>query len=104
MKNGFNFFIIASITNIFCTTSKIKFKYPTSITLQNQNIFVVEEKGIHICDPDFTKIIKSVKIFDVEDQISSLEKLSVVNLFRRNTYIISLIKTKTIIHNGRKPN
>ena len=94
MKNGFNFFIIASITNIFCTTSKIKFKYPTSITLQNQNIFVVEEKGIHICDPDFTKIIKSVKIFDVEDQISSLEKLSVVNLFRRNTYIISLINYK----------
>ena len=69
MKNGFNFFIIASITNIFCTTSKLKFKFPTSITLQNQNIFIVEEKGIHICDPDFTRIIKNVQIFDTEEQI-----------------------------------
>ena len=91
MKNGFYFFIIASIAITFCAPFQLKFKYPTSITLQNQNIFVIEEKGIHICNPNFTMIIKSVQFFDTEEQISTLEKLSAVNLFRRETYIISLI-------------
>jgi len=51
-----NFFIIALISNIIKAQSQLKFKYPTSITLSNKNIFVIEENGIFICSQDFTTI------------------------------------------------
>ena len=99
-RNGFNFFIIALISNTILAESQLKFKYPTSITLSDKNILVVEENGIYICNPDFTTIKRAVKTFsNAEDKISSLEKFSTVILIRRNDFIISLIDYTIYIFN-----
>ena len=105
-----NLFIIALISNIIKVQSQLKFKYPISITLSNKNIFVIEEKGIFICSQDFTSIKVTVKTFNNEDKISSLEKYSTVILIKRNDFIISLInyriyifyKDGDLLYNSRK--
>ena len=95
-KNEFDLFIIITLlSNILQSNAELNFKYPTSISLENENIFVIEENGIYICNSDFTEIIKKVKSFDTEEEkISTLEKLSTVILIRRSDYIISLINYK----------
>ena len=95
IRNGFNFFFIVLISNTFQADSKLKFKYPTSITLANKNIFVIEENGIYICDPEFTEIKKTIKSFNTEEEkISTLDKLSTIILIKRDDYLISLINYK----------
>ena len=94
-----NLLIIALISNIIKAQSQLKFKYPTSITLSNKNIFVIEENGIFICSQDFTSIRRTVETFYNEDKISSLEKYSTVILIKRNDFIISLINYKIYIFN-----
>ena len=94
--NGFLLFIIIILcSNIPLIQSDLQFKYLSSITLENKNIFVIEKNGIYICDPDFTKINKTVKLFETEEEkISTLDKLSTVILLKRSKYIISLINYK----------
>ena len=100
IRNGFILLIIELITNTFQADLNLKFNYPTSITLSNKNIFVIEENGIHICDPNFTQKIKTVVSFDSdEDKISTPEKLSKVILIKRSAYIISLISYKIYFFN-----
>jgi len=101
IRNVFILFIIELITNTFQTDLKLKFNYPTSITLSNKNIFVIEENGIHICDSNFTKIIQTVVTFDSdEDKILNPDKLSKVILIKRSAYIISLINYKIYFFNS----
>ena len=94
IRNGFNFLITIFILNIYQIGSILQFKYPTAITLENGNIFVIEENGIHICDKGFTKIIETVIIFDDEDKISTPDKLSIVSLIKRSYIIMSFINYK----------
>ena len=94
-RNGCYFLIIVLVFNILIVDSKLKFKYPTAITLANKNIFVIEENGIHICNPDFSSITKTIESFNTEeDKISNTDKLSTVIVHRRDDYIISLINYK----------
>ena len=86
------FLLLSKIPLIY---SDLNFKYLSSITLENKNIFVIEKNGVYICDPDFTKINKTVKLFETEEEkISTLDKLSSVILLKRTKYIISLINYK----------
>ena len=94
IRNGFNFFIIILISNIISTNSKLAFKYPTSIALENKNIFVIEENGIYICDPNLNEKVKTIITFSETEKISSPEKLSTVILIRTNYFLISLINYK----------
>ena len=94
IRNGFNFLITIFILNIYQIGSILQFKYPTAITLENGNIFVIEENGIHICDKSFTKIIKTMITFDDEDKISTPDKLSIVSLIKRSYIIMSFINYK----------
>ena len=94
IRNGFNFLIAIFILNIYQIGSILQFKYPTAITLENGNIFVIEENGIHICDKSFTKIIKTMITFDDEDKISTPDKLSIVSLIKRSYIIMSFINYK----------
>ena len=94
IRNGFNFFIIILISNIISTDSKLAFNYPTSIALENKNIFVIEENGIYICDPNLNEKLKTIKTFSETEKISSPEKLSTVILIRTNYFLISLINYK----------
>ena len=94
--NVFLLFIIFLLSSkIPLIYSDLNFKYLSSITLENKNIFVIEKNGVYICDPDFTKINKTVKLFETEEEkISTLDKLSSVILLKRTKYIISLINFK----------
>ena len=94
IRNGFNFLITIFILNIYQIGSILKFKYPSTITLKNGNIFVIEENGIHICDKSFSEIIKTVITFDEEDKISTPDKLSIVSLIREKYIIMSHINYK----------
>ena len=94
IRNGFNFLIAIFILNIYQIGSILQFKYPTAITLENGNIFVIEENGIHIIDKSFTEIIKTMITFDDEDKISTPDKLSIVSLIKRSYIIMSFINYK----------
>ena len=93
-RNGFNFFIIIFSLKIYESNSELNFKYPTSISLYNKNILVIEEKGIYVCDPELNTIIKEIQIFSENEKISSLNKLSTVILIKQQSFIISLINYK----------
>ena len=60
------FFIELNIIN-----STLSFSYPTSVTLINGNILVVEKNGIYICDPTMETIINTTFTFIEEDQIDN---------------------------------
>ena len=76
------FFIELNIIN-----STLLFSYPTSVTLTNGNILVVEKIGIHICDQTMENIINTVINFSEEDQIDIDNKLANVEIKDKNNYI-----------------
>ena len=66
-KNEFLFLIIL----LFFKTYSLYFDYPTSIVLNNENIFIIHKEGITICDPSFTEIVKDVYKFNDNEKISN---------------------------------
>ena len=98
-----NFFIfIYFIFNIIINriSSSVSFKYPYCFYLSNENIFVIHEKGITICDHLFNETIEEVVTFSKNDtiQINDLSKITTV--FEDN-YIFCLIKNKIYIFNDK---
>ena len=79
---------------------KIYFTYPYTITLSNNNIFVVHQFGVDVIDPLFTKILKRVIIFSEDEIISTEKELSKLEVIYRFNYIIVLIKDKIYIFNN----
>ena len=92
-------FIIILFLNIIFSSSKLFFSYPSSVTLENENILVFEKNGIYICDPKLEKIITTVFIFTKEDQIKDEDSLSNVIIKDKNDYIISLVNFKLFFFN-----
>ena len=82
--------------------SVLSFTYPQSTTLGNNNILVVEQNGIYICDSSFNNKISTLHIFPDEDKIKDeaslsktlIKKSSLVILIFTN-YKIFVIKTAT---------
>ena len=83
------FFIELNIIN-----STLSFSYPTSVTLTNGNILVVEKNGIYICNPTMETIIKTAFTFIEEDQIDDDNKLANVEIKDKNNYIGVLVNFK----------
>ena len=94
-------FIISFLLNISQINSFISFTYPTAVTLNNGNIFVIHKYGISICDNSYTTIINNITIFSSEDQISNEDYLSKVSISQfKDGYILSVIIDKINIFNS----
>ena len=96
---SFNKYIISILILIKIVNNKLNFSYPTAITLNNGDIFIIHKYGITICDSSLLNIIKNVKNFTSEnEQISSEEKLSKVSISKFNDgFIVSIIINKVYI-------
>ena len=83
----------------FQISSSLYFDYPTSIVLNNRNIFVIHRTGVTVCDPSFTEIVNNIYSFTSEnEQISTEAKLSKVSLSKFDDgYIVSIIIDKIYI-------
>ena len=94
LSSKFIIFIIFLINNIYKINSELSFTYPSSISLTNGNILVIEKTGIYICDPTFEVIVNTTFTFPEEDQIKNETSLSNVIIKDKNGYIICLINFK----------
>ena len=98
-----NFFIfIYFIFNIIINriSSSVSFKYPYCFYLSNENIFVIHEKGITICDHLFNETIEEVVTFSKNDTIEINDLSKITTVFEDN-YIFCLIKSKIYIFNDK---
>ena len=80
--------------------SSTTFIFPTAITLQNGNIFVIEKLGIYIYNSIFS-FIGTVYTFPEEDQITTKDDLSRVVIKRFQNYILALINYKFYFFSGQ---
>ena len=87
-------FIIVLLLGTNKVYSTLLFSFPSSVTLSNGNILVVEKYGIYVCDSTMETIIKTAYTFIEEDQISDGTKLSNVVLKDKNDYIGVLVNFK----------
>ena len=85
-------FILFILLGNYQINSYLSFTHQTSIVLKNHNIFVIHKEGITICNSEFKKIIKNEYTFQLDEQISTEDKLSKI-LIRKfdDGYIICLI-------------
>ena len=66
-KNPFNkLFFIFFFLLLNKSGSLISFTYPSSISLNINNYFIVEQKGIYVYDSEFKNIIKSYPFNEAE--------------------------------------
>ena len=99
MKNinsQYIFFLIIIIL-ISDSYSNLNFHFPSSITLANGNILVIEKEGIYICDSSLKSIINTILIFDDEDKIKDEKSYSNVILKDKNDYIIGMVNYKVYL-------
>ena len=92
MKCMYLFFIFFIELNLINST--LLFSYPTSVTITNENILVVEKNGIYICDPTMEAIINTTFTFIEEGQIDNDNKLANVEIKDKNNYIGVLVNFK----------
>ena len=81
---------IAFLINIINIYPTLIFTYPSSVTLTDGNILVIEKNGIYICDPKMENIISNIFSFTEENKITNEEILSRVVMKDKNNYIICL--------------
>ena len=93
ISSKYIFFILFFI-NINKIFSTLLFTYPTSITLSNGNILVIEKNGIYVCDATVENVIKTIHTFIEEDKINDLDRLSYVVIKDKNNYIACLVNFK----------
>ena len=74
------------------------FDYPYSITLSNDNIFLIQKTGIDIYDKYLNKLIKIIE-FSGEEEISE-EKFAKIAIKYNYEYILSVINDKMLIFNN----
>ena len=84
---------------MFYKISSIKsYNYPYSITLSNDNIFLIQKTGIDIYDKSLNKL-NQIFEFTEEEEMTS-EKFSKIVLKYNNLYILSVINDKMFIFNN----
>lgn len=94
------FFIIIIFLLIQHIFSTLSFSYPTSIILENGDIFVIHKTGITITDPTYSQIKSNVRDFSYEDEQiteSTLSKISISKFTDGNGYIVCIIKADIFI-------
>ena len=85
-------FVIIFLIYLKEGNSRVTFKYPSAITLPNNNYFIVEKNGIYIYNKDFI-FIRSYD-FDTNEKINDLSELSEILIRLQNNYLICFIKSK----------
>ena len=85
------------LTLIKTTLSYLSFRFPYAFKLNNKNIFVINQLGVHICNSNFTNIINQAVTFSDSEQITTDEALSKVTSIYEDNYIICLINDKIYI-------
>ncbi len=87
------------LLQMFYKISSIKsYNYPYSITLSNDNIFLIQKTGIDIYDKSLNKL-NQIFEFTEEEEMTS-EKFSKIVLKYNNQYILSVINDKMFIFNN----
>ena len=92
----FSLIIILQIFDKIC--SKTSFDYPYLITLNNDNIFIIQKTGIDIYDQSLKKLNQVIE-FSGEEEITE-EKFSKIPVKYNNEYIITVINDKMFIFNS----
>ena len=86
------FFLIIILQRFYKISSLTSFDYPISITLSNDNIFLIQKTGIDIYDISLNKLNQIIE-FSGEDEISE-EKFSNITIKYNTKYILSIINDK----------
>jgi len=95
---NFKISLVILLQIFYKISSKTSFYYPYSITLVNDNIFLIQKTGIDIYDKSLNKLKKIVE-FSGEEKISE-ENFSKVAIKHNNEYILSVINDKMFIFNN----
>ena len=96
---GINIFILYVFLYSIKLISSIEFNYPSAISLNNGNIFIIEKMGIFIYDEQLKNIIYEYPFTEESEQINTLDKLSNIIIKKSNNYIICLINLKIYFFN-----
>ena len=87
------------LLQIFCkTNSSTSFDYPYSITLANDNIFLIQKTGIDIYDKSLNKLNQIIE-FSGEEEITEENFLKIAIKYNKE-YILSVINDKMFIFNN----
>jgi len=92
------FSLIIIFQSFYKISSITSFDYPYSITLSNDNIFLIQKTGIDIYDISLNKINQIIE-FSGEDKITE-ENFSKIEIKYNNEYILSVINDKMFIFNN----
>lgn len=92
------FLLIINFLLIRLTISILSFSYPTSITLDNGDIFIVHKTGVTVTDPTCSVARNPNPVYDLSSDQLTEEKLSQVSIAKfSDGYIICTIKTDLLI-------
>ena len=94
----FKISLVILLQIIYKISSKASFDYPYSITLPNNNIFLIQKAGIGIYDIFLNKISQIIE-FSGKDEISE-EKFSKIAIKYNTKYILSIINDEMFIFNN----
>ena len=92
------FFLITILQSFYGINSITSFDYPYSITLSNDNIFLIQRTGIDIYDINLNKLNQIVE-FSGKEEISE-EKFSNITIKYNTKYILIIINDKLHIFNN----
>ena len=99
LKNINVFFCLLFLLINVKSKSFISFIFPYSLTLSNQNIFVIHRYGITVCDSYLTKVLEEIIVFPEDEQINTEDALSKITTASENGYIFCIINDKIYIFN-----
>ena len=91
-------FILLQI--IYKISSITSFDYPYSITLSNDNIFLIQKTGIDIYDKSLDLLNQIIK-FSKEEEITE-ENFSKIAVKNNKKYILSIINDRMFIFNNNE--
>ena len=94
LKN-FNIMIFYALINL--VYNSLYFKFPYAIQLDNNNIFVIHQEGVTICNENFTESIERVITFCGNERITTDETLSKITSVKGDDHLICLINDKIYI-------
>ena len=93
----FKISLIILLQIFYKISSKTSFDYPYSITLANDNIFLIQKTGIDIYDKYLNKL-KQIIEFLGEEEITE-QNFSKIAIKYNKEYILSIINDKLFIFN-----
>ena len=94
-----NIFILYFFLSLIKVISSIEFNYPSAISLNNGNIFIIEKMGISIYDEQLKNLIHEYPFTEESEKINTLDKLSNIIIKKSNNYIICLINLRIYFFN-----